>query len=75
MNIIKAKVVDSKHLELEKEIETSEKYLFIKIIRWGIVESAEGAWGYDVDSRDFVNGLRRSKLAGRGLEIGLKRLA
>ena len=43
MNVVKAKVVDSKHLELEKEIET-----------------AEGAWGYDVDSRDFVNGVRIS---------------
>jgi len=58
MTVIKAKVMDSLHLELEKEIKTSEKEIFVKIIRWGIIESAEGAWGYDVDSEDFVKDLR-----------------
>lgn len=61
MTIIKAKVTDSMHLELEKEIKTSEKEVFVKIIRRGIVELAEGAWGYDVDSKDFVKDLRKSK--------------
>ena len=27
----------------------------------GVVEVVAGAWGYDVDSREFVRGLRRSK--------------
>jgi hypothetical protein len=61
MAVIKAKIMDSMHLELEKEIETSEKEIFVKIIRQGIVESAEGAWGYDVDSKDFVKDLRKSR--------------
>jgi hypothetical protein len=61
MAVIKAKVMDSMHLELEEEIETSEKEIFVKIIRRGIVESAEGAWGYDVDSKDFVKDLRKSR--------------
>lgn len=60
MVIIKAKVMDSMHLELEKGIETSEKEVFVKIIKRGIVESAEGAWGYDVDSKEFVKDLRKS---------------
>ena len=61
MKLIKAKVMDSMHLELEKEIETSEQEVFVKILRRGIVESAEGAWGYDVDSKDFVKDLRKSR--------------
>ena len=59
MAVIKAKSMDSMHLELEKEIETSEKEVFVKIISGGIVESAEGGWGYDVDSKDFVKDLRK----------------
>jgi len=58
MTVIKAKVMDSMYLELEKEIGTSEKEVFVKILRRGIVESAEGAWGFDVDSKDFVKDLR-----------------
>jgi len=61
MTVIKAKVMDSMHLELEREIGTSEKEVFVKILRRGIVESAEGAWGFDVDSKDFVKDLRKSK--------------
>ena len=61
MNLIKAKVIDNTHLELEKEIGIPEKDVLIKIIRWGVVESAEGAWGYDVNSKDFVEDLRKSK--------------
>jgi len=59
MTIIKAKVMDSMHLELEKGIETSEKNVFVRIIRPRVVESAEGAWGYDVDSKEFVKDLRK----------------
>ena len=60
--LIKAKVVDSMHLELENGIETSDKEVFVEIVRrGGIVESAKGAWGYDVDSKDFVRDLRKSR--------------
>ncbi|MCK4458986.1 MAG: hypothetical protein KAU52_04600 [Methanosarcinales archaeon] len=61
MTVIKAKVVDNTHLELERKIETSETEVFVKILRRGIVESAEGAWGYDVNSEDFVEDLRKSR--------------
>ena len=43
MNLIKARVVDNTHLELEREIGIPEKDVLIKIIRCGVVESAEGA--------------------------------
>ena len=59
MTIIKAKVMDSMHLELEKAIETSEKDVFVRIIRSKVVKSAEGVWGYDVDSKEFVSDLRK----------------
>jgi hypothetical protein len=62
MTLIKAKVVDSMHLELESGIETSDKEVFVEIVRrGGIVESVKGAWGYDVDSKDFVRDLRKSR--------------
>jgi hypothetical protein len=57
--------VDNTHLELEMEIGTLEKDVLIKIIRCGTVESAEGAWGYDVDSKGFVEDLRKSKRLDR----------
>ena len=50
------------HLELESGIETSDKEVFVEIVRReGIVESVKGAWGYDVDSKDFVRDLRKSR--------------
>ena len=50
------------HLELENGIETSDKEVFVEIVRrGGIVESVKGAWGYDVDSEDFVRDLRKSR--------------
>ena len=54
--------MDNTHLELEMEIGTLEKDVLIKIIRCGAVESAEGAWGYDVNSKDFVEDLRKPKI-------------
>ena len=71
MNLIKARVVDNTHLELEKEIGIPEKDVLIKIIRWGVVESAEGAWGYDVNSKDFVENLRKSKRLDMNLFIDI----
>ena len=59
MTIIKAKVRDSMHLELEKAIETSENNVFVRIIRSKVIKSAEGAWGYDVDSKEFAKDLRK----------------
>jgi len=32
-----------------------------KETRINVVESSAGAWGYDVDSAEFVEGLRKSK--------------
>jgi len=32
-----------------------------KEFRKDVVEDSAGAWGYDVDSAEFVEGLRRSK--------------
>ena len=59
MTLIKAKVMDSMHLELEKAIETLGKDVFVRISRSKVVKSAEGAWGYDVDSKEFVKDLRK----------------
>jgi len=61
MEIIKAKNIDGKHLELEQGIGIEDKEVFIKVIREGIVESVKGCWGYDVDSGEFVENLRKSK--------------
>jgi len=33
----------------------------VKEFRKDVVEDSAGAWGYDVDSAEFVEGLRRSK--------------
>jgi hypothetical protein len=60
MAIIKAKVKDSTHLELESEIDTAETEVYVKILGKSVVESAEGAWGLDMDSKEFVTKLRKS---------------
>ncbi|MDO9033648.1 MAG: hypothetical protein Q7U51_00390 [Methanoregula sp.] len=59
MTTIKAKVIDDFHLELEREIpkKTGDE-VFIKIIEKKPIASLRGAWGYDVDSADFVDTLR-----------------
>ena len=62
MTTIKAKVIDGFHLELEKGILTKTgEEVFIKIIEKKPVASLRGAWGYDVDSADFVDTLRKSR--------------
>lgn len=33
----------------------------VKELRLGVVEDPAGAWGYDVDSAEFVDGLRKSR--------------
>ena len=62
MKTIKAKVIDSFHLELKKEILTKTgAEVFIRIIEKKPIASLSGAWGYDVDSADFVDTLRSTK--------------
>ncbi|MDD1701654.1 MAG: hypothetical protein LUQ31_01570 [Methanoregula sp.] len=61
MATIKAKVIDDFHLELERGIPVKSGEVFVKIIEKKPVASLRGAWGYDVDSADFVENLRTSK--------------
>jgi hypothetical protein len=61
MTTIKAKVIDSHHLELERGLTGKTGEVFVKIIERKPVESLRGAWGYDIDSADFVENLRTSK--------------
>lgn len=61
MTTIKAKVIDDFHLELEKGIRSKTgDEVFVKIIEKKPIASLRGAWGYDVDSADFVDTLRTS---------------
>ena len=61
MATIKAKVIDNFHLELEQGISIKTGEVFIKIIENKPIESLRGAWGYDIDSAEFVEMLRKSK--------------
>lgn len=61
MATIKAKVIDDFHLELERGIPVKSGKVFVKILEKKPVASLRGAWGYDVDSADFVENLRTSK--------------
>ena len=61
MTTIKAKVIDDFHLELEKGIPIKTREVFIKIVERKPIKSLRGAWGYDVDSAEFVENLRKSK--------------
>lgn len=61
MATLKAKVIDNFHLELERGISINTGEVFVKIIEKKPIESLRGAWGYDIDSADFVENLRKSK--------------
>lgn len=61
MTTIKAKVIDNFHLELEEGIPVKTGEVFIKIVEKKPIKSLRGAWGYDVDSADFVEKIRKSK--------------
>ena len=61
MATLKAKVIDNFHLELERGISINTGEVFVKIIDKKPIESLRGAWGYDIDSADFVENLRKSK--------------
>ncbi len=61
MAIIKAKIIDSRHLELSEDIFSTNEEIYLKIIEKNSIESIRGAWGFDIDSAEFVEKLRRSK--------------
>lgn len=61
MTIIRAKVIDNFHLELEDELHVKNKEILIKVVENSSISSLRGAWGYDVDSADFVEKIRKSK--------------
>jgi hypothetical protein len=61
MAIIKAKVIDDMHLELEKGIRTKSGEVFIRIIEKKPIRELRGAWGYDVDSAEFEERMRKSR--------------
>jgi len=61
MAIIKAKVLDDMHLELEKGIKIKTGEVFVKIIEKKPIRELRGAWGYDIDSAEFEERIRRSR--------------
>ncbi len=61
MTIMRAKVIDNFHLELEDELHVKNKEILIKVVENSLISSLRGAWGYDVDSADFVEKIRKSK--------------
>jgi len=61
MAIIKAKVIDEMHLELEKGIRTKSGEVFVRIIEKKPIRELRGAWGYDIDSAEFEERMRKSK--------------
>ena len=61
MTVIRAKIIDNFHLELEDELPIITGNVLIKIVEDSPLELLRGAWGYDVDSADFVEKIRRSK--------------
>ena len=61
MTIIKAKIMDSRHLELSEDIQCKTDEIYLKIIGNNAVDAIIGAWGVDIDSAEFVENLRKSK--------------
>lgn len=61
MTLIKARVIDSIHLELEEEIPIINRDILIRIVERQPITLLQGAWGYDIDSAEFVEKMRRSK--------------
>lgn len=60
MAIIKAKIIDSRHLELSEDILSSSDEVYLKIVEKKTINSIRGGWGLDVDSAEFVENLRKS---------------
>ncbi|HWQ68213.1 MAG TPA: hypothetical protein VN372_15255 [Methanospirillum sp.] len=61
MTVIRARIIDNFHLELEDELPLMTDNVLIKIVEDSPLESLRGVWGYDVDSADFVEKIRKSK--------------
>jgi len=61
MAIIKARISDSRHLELSEDILSTKKEIYLKIVEKRSIDSIRGVWGSDIDSADFVEKLRKSK--------------
>lgn len=55
--------IEKKLLALDKELHSILGILKKKRVKEleDVVENSSGAWGYQVDSEDFVDGLRKSK--------------
>ncbi len=63
---MKTSKIEKKLIELDKEIHTILHMIeHEKEKKIDIVKSVRGAWGYDVDSVDFVRELRKSKRMNR----------
>lgn len=61
MVLIKAKIIDSRHLELSEDIRSPTDEIYLKIIEKKSIDSIRGAWGSDIDSAEFVEKMRRSR--------------
>jgi hypothetical protein len=61
MVIIKAKIVDSRHLELYEDIQYNTGEIYVTIMEKNTIDTIRGAWGIDIDSAEFVEKLRKSK--------------
>lgn len=61
MTVLRAKVIDNFHLELEVELPIKNGDVLIKIVEDTPLGSLRGAWGYDINSADFVEKMRKSK--------------
>ncbi|MFH0967108.1 MAG: hypothetical protein V1862_05445 [Methanobacteriota archaeon] len=61
MVIIKGKIIDSLHIELSEEIQGRTGDIDLKIVEKNIVDSIQGGWGFDIDSAEFVENMRKSK--------------
>ena len=62
--MISAVDLEKKLLALERELHSLLDMVReerLKELGEDVVEASSGAWGYDVDSAEFVEGLRRSK--------------
>jgi hypothetical protein len=49
------------HLELEKGIRTKSGEVFVRIIEKKPIRELRGAWGYDIDSAEFEERMRKSR--------------
>lgn len=53
--------LEKKLTELDKELHSIMEMVRKANVSRDVVDESAGAWGYEVDSKDFVRKLRRSK--------------